>query len=695
MGKRGPKQTPNEELSGDLYIKDTSRRAEHQRVISEHGRDIAPLPEVVNQGRKDYCRNSFQSFCELYHADLFHRAWSDDHIKCLSKLEAAILRGDQYAFAMPRGSGKTTLCYIACEWALLYGHRSFVVMVGAEATASLELLDSIRTDLENNELLLEDFPEVVYPIVKLGGISHRCNGQTFERARTQMTWTSDRIVLPTIEGSPASGATVRVTGITGRLRGMQSKTPDGHSIRPDLVIIDDPQTDDSARSVTQNDYRERLLAGAILGLAGPGESIAAMMPCTIIRNGDMADRILDRQRHPEWRGERTKLIYTWPTATKLWEEYADIWTGELRNDGDGSVAAEFYQSRRAEMDEGAKVGWPARFMEGEVSALQHAWNLRLRIGEEAFNAEYQNEPDDLTGMTDRITVTSDDITARVSKVARGIVPVEFDRLVAFIDISQKCLWWTLMAVGEGFGGTIVDYGTWPDQGQRYVRLAAVKRTLLRKYRGQGVHAAITHGLEDLTAYLMREWDRETGGTFQCDRILIDEGDGEHTELVRSFCRRSDYGAILMPSKGRSIKASSTPLCYGKAKKNERYGKYWKMVRNRDQSRAVHMDVNYWKTFVMRRMEMMQGESGAIDLYKQTPRHHQMIADQITAEVPKEIEDIGTGNRVIEWTNPKQRDNHYFDCMVGCCVAASMLGITLTAQEAVVPAARKRKKVQYL
>jgi hypothetical protein len=95
------------------------------------------------------------------------------------------------------------------------------------------------------------------------------------------------------------------------------------------------------------------------------------------------------------------------------------------------------------------------------------------------------------------------------------------------------------------------------------------------------------------------------------------------------------------------------------------------------------------------MEMMQGESGAIDLYKQTPRHHQMIADQITAEVPKEIEDIGTGNRVIEWTNPKQRDNHYFDCMVGCCVAASMLGITLTAQEAVVPAARKRKKVQYL
>jgi len=379
----------------------------------------------------------------------------------------------------------------------------------------------------------------------------------------------------------------------------------------------------------------------------------------------------------------------------LWEEYADIWTGELRNDGDGSVATAFYTERQEEMDAGSKVGWPARHLEGEVSALQHAWNLRLRIGEEAFNAEYQNEPDDLTGMTDRITITSDDITAKTSKVARGIVPSEFDQLVAFVDISQKCLWWTVCGFRSGFRGTVIDYGTWPDQGQRYVRLAAVKRTLMRKYRGQGVTVAIQKGLEDLVDYLMREWETETGGVMRCSKILIDEGDGEHTEPVRLFCRRSDYATILMPTKGRGIKASSKPICAGRPAKNERFGKYWKVVRNRDQSRSLHTDVNYWKTFVMRRLEMLAGESGSIDLYKQSPRHHQMFADQLTAEIPKEIEDLGTGNRVIEWTNPKQRDNHFFDCMVGCCVAASMLGIALTAQEAIVPAARKRKKVSYL
>lgn len=679
---------------GEQYELDNLYRAEKSRQASAQGRDIGDIPAVVNQARRDYCERSFQSFCEQYHSDLFHREWSPDHLKAIKKLESAVLHGGQFAFAMPRGSGKTTMCYIACEWALIYAHRSFVVLVGAEATASLELLDAIRTDMENNERLGEDFPEVVYPIQKLEGIAHRCNGQTANGRRTQMTWTSDRVVLPTIDGSKASGASLRVVGITGRLRGMQSKTPDGHSIRPDLVIVDDPQTDDSARSVSQNDYRERLLSGAILGLAGPGESIAAMMPCTVIRYGDMADRILDRTRHPEWRGERTKLVYDWPTNTKLWEEYSDIWAGELRNDGDGSAATEFYAENRKEMDKGARCGWEARFLTNELSAIQHAYNLRLKIGDEAFESEYQNQPAD-TESAAGITITADDITAKICEVKRGIVPVDCHRLVGFIDISQKCLWWSIIGFGNGFTGSVIDYGTWPDQGTRYSRLSSIKRTLQRKHPGHGLEAAIKRGLEGCVAHMSQHWPGETGGEFQVERILIDEGDGEHTDIVRTFCRRSAFAGALMPAKGRGIKASSKPLCQGKPNKSERYGTYWKIVRNRDNTRSVHVDVNYWKTFAMRRLEVASGDSGTLTLYREKPRHHQMFADQLTAETPKEMEDIGTGNRVIEWANPRYLDNHFFDCVVGCYAAGSMLGCKLTAQEAVVPARKKRKKVQYL
>lgn len=650
---------------------------------------------MVDQTRRDAAERSFRQFCETYHADLYSREWSADHLKAIDRIEQAVLTGGQFAFAMPRGSGKTTLCISACIWSLLYAHRSFVVLIGAEATAAHELLDNLRTDLENNELLLEDFPEVVYPIRKLEGIAHRCNGQTSQGERTQMTWTSDRVILPTIKGSKASGAALRVAGLTGRLRGMMSKTPDGHSIRPDLVIVDDPQTDDSARSVSQNDYRERLLSGAVLGLAGPGQTIAAMMPCTIIRHGDMADRILDRTRHPEWRGEKTRLVYSWPENSKLWEEYADIWAGDLRNNGTGKAATEFYGENREAMDKGADVSWPARFEDGELSAIQHAWNLKLRVGEEAFNAEYQNEPDDLAGQIRPITLTADDITAKVGGVPRGVVPTEFGRLTAFIDISQKCLWWTVCAFDDNFGGAVIDYGAWPDQKQRYFKLQTLTKTLARTYKGHGVEAAILRGLEDLTAHLCREWPGETGVDHRVERILIDEGDGEHTQIVRNFCRRSERAAILFPAKGRGVKASSKPLCEGKPAPGTRVGHFWKLVRNRDQTRTIHTDVNYWKTFAMRRLEVPRGDAGALTLFKATPRQHQMFADQLTAEFPKEMEDVATGNRVIEWSSAVARDNHFFDCLVGCCVGASVVGCSLTAQKPVQEKTRQRKRVSYI
>ena len=39
-----------------------------------------------------------------------------------------------------------------------------------------------------------------------------------------------------------------------------------------------------------------IVSGAITGLAGPGQRTAIIVPCTVIRSGDMADQLLDRQR---------------------------------------------------------------------------------------------------------------------------------------------------------------------------------------------------------------------------------------------------------------------------------------------------------------------------------------------------------------------------------------------------------------
>ena len=129
------------------------------RVASESSRDIAAEGWVhppVNAERKDACRRSFQGFCEQYFPQTFYLAWSQDHLTVIAKIEQAVLDGGLFAMAMPRGSGKTTLCETACLWALLYGHREFVALIGSDEDHAADMLDSIKSELENNVLLAED-----------------------------------------------------------------------------------------------------------------------------------------------------------------------------------------------------------------------------------------------------------------------------------------------------------------------------------------------------------------------------------------------------------------------------------------------------------------------------------------------------------------------------------------------------------
>src|SRR6185436_19282947 len=103
------------------------------------------------------------------------------------------------------------------------------------------------------------------------GESRRCSGQRYYGRLTYIGWAADEIVMPAIPGSRCSGAIIRVSGLTGNIRGAMFVRPDGSSIRPTLAIIDDPQTDQSARSLTQVHERLAIVNGAINGLAGPGK----------------------------------------------------------------------------------------------------------------------------------------------------------------------------------------------------------------------------------------------------------------------------------------------------------------------------------------------------------------------------------------------------------------------------------------
>lgn len=54
-----------------------------------------------------------------------------------------------------------------------------------------------------------------HPIRSLEGITQRAAGQLYRGRQTHIGWTAKEIVLPTIEGSAALGAIIRVAGIAG------------------------------------------------------------------------------------------------------------------------------------------------------------------------------------------------------------------------------------------------------------------------------------------------------------------------------------------------------------------------------------------------------------------------------------------------------------------------------------------------
>lgn len=670
------KHTP-EETSGARSYEDR-RNAERDRQAEQSlaGRDIGQLPEVVNPNRKAACERNFQLFCESYFPETYALAWSPDHLKVIEKIETAVLRGGLFALALPRGSGKTTITESAALWSMLYGHREFVVLIGATESAALELLDSLKTELEVNERLAEDFPEVCYPVAQLEGIANRCAGQLYKGERTRITWTSNEIVLPTVEGSRASGIIVRVAGITGRIRGMKFKRSDGRSVRPSLVIIDDPQTSESAGSLEQTRKRVRVLAGDILGLAGPGQKISGIMPCTIIRPGDMADIILNRNTHPDWNGEKTRMVYRFPSNMKLWEEYAEIRAEALRTEGNFQKATEFYLANREAMDAGAEVSWEARFNHDEVSALQHAMNLKFQ-DEAAFMSEYQNDPlpDDTA---DDSLLSVDEICAKINGLARRRVPLKCDRLTMFVDVQKALLFYVVIAWAEDFTGAVIDYGSWPDQHRHEYSLADANPSIQTLFPKAGFEGALYAALSALTdECLGREWEREDGAVLKIERALVDANWGQSTDVVYQFCRQSSHAGVILPSHGRYVGASSKPMTEYRKQQGDRLGFNW-MIPNVAGKRAIRhviYDTNYWKSFIHARLAVPVGDKGALTLYGRIPGAHQLFAEHLTAEY--RVKTQGRGRTVDEWKlKPQSHDNHFLDCVAGCAVCGSMLGASL-------------------
>ena len=272
------------------------------------------------------------------------------------------------------------------------------------------------------------------------------------------------------------------------LRGLKVVTPDGKSLRPDMIIGDDPQTKDDAVSPRRVD---KILATFNRDLAmsrSRFNTLAMLVNITMYAPGDVADSLMDRKRFPSWRGDRVRMVKEFPDA---WDEF---WLGEYArearmfdpNDKDGAKeayarAVKMLRKNWDRAHKGAVMGWDHCYTEDgnaerpELSALHHAANVAV-FEPDAFATECQNEPPPDAKTASSLT------TERLGQVVDlttrcGVLPPWATKATAFVDVQQRVLYWMVCAWREDMRGMVVDYGCWPKQAEARWTSVSAKRTI--------------------------------------------------------------------------------------------------------------------------------------------------------------------------------------------------------------------------
>jgi hypothetical protein len=666
-----------------------------ERSAKLSGRDIAMVwdketdswlpgfvPVYTPEGikRRQSCRMDLRRFLLTYASGSFFLKLSEDHEQLIKETQQIIL-GDADAtsvvVAMPRGSGKTTILWFAVLWAVLYGHHKFVMLIAADDPSARKLLKRIKGQLQRNDLLNDDFPEICGPIRALEGSAIRGLYQLYNGVPTDLQFGADMIVFPTIpEGVERhnAGCVIAVGGLESAIRGQSYTAPStGETYRPTLALVDDPQTRKTAKSKTMSEERWSIITSDIYGLSGPTTELSLLVAGTIIYKNDLMYMLLDPQVTPGWATIRVSMLKEWPKRTDLVEEYRkmrELAHLEKRKPID---ADKFYADNQKEIERGAVTYWPERFPKKCISSLHFALNIWIDKPE-TFASEYQNSPEDPhLDQASELSLTEEILVSSVAELPPMTVPRESARLTAMIDVSQRILWWSVVSFSESFAGHVTATGTWPEQ-NGYVTKDKVDLSLQQMY-GMGLRDSIKKGIEDLMDWIVgQSWQTEDGTVCQIDGGLVDSRWGEMSKLLRSVVWNSPYRATWYPSEPVGMTAKQYALNESKVKpgtKEER-GLNWRLTQEREGKRAV-WDANFWKSFTARLWHDQK-----MHLHAGNMRSHRMLFDQLLAEYSVETE----ARRIVhEWRpKPGQKNEHLWDCIVGATVRASIAGVRPVGEE---------------
>jgi hypothetical protein len=332
-----------------------------------------------------------------------------------------------------------------------------------------------------------------------------------------------------------------------------------------------------------------------------------------------------------------------PAREDLWAEYVELRRNRAPDDPDARNAHRFYLERREAMDAGAVVSNPHRFDSrpledgepSEVSALQACYNVIADRGQDAFDAEYQNNPKPVEGPIES-GLTPHRIMTQLSGYPRLVVPPKCVLLTCGIDVRKSGLHYVVLGVEQDFTGHVILHDFHATHGTTYGI-------------DDGVDIAIERALLDLHEQLkLQEWMKENGEILDLSLSLADSG--YRQQAVYSAAAK--IGDKFYPSRGHGKSEGCTQTNFSEQQQRTpdrkpfdgafltREGKIW----------LCHVDADRWKRFVHDRFLTAPGRPGCFDMFgversdggRQTPdeRAHQTFANQICNE--SEVDQVVKG-----------------------------------------------------
>ncbi len=684
-----------EDASGDIYKDLSSAQNKTQKKGIDVKNDVPriedPSPEILAL-REVYRHDYVKLHEDIFKSSTGIKEFGEDQKTGTRRFNKICTqgRGAKLVQLEPRGFAKTSRAVNQIVSACLFGDIKFVLIISSEISKSVDIMDQIQTELSSNDELYKLFPKTLSCFHHGDGKFKRYENQTYEGEKTHITWKTDEIRFPIIAGEASSGCIILVK-TKDNLRGLSKKIqhgPDaGKVLRPDFVFLDDIQTDKDAKSPTIVQTIVSSIKKAALFGGSHSKKVRAVMTITPQKEGDVAHHFVLKQ--PSWEVATYSMLKSMPKNMELWDQFGRILLNfdkfkEGEREKAQRRARQFVLDNYADMHEGAEASWEWCYEWDvddpiEVSAVHHAMTFYYEEGQEAFDCECQCKlilPDE---EEQRIVASPDVIISRQSLHPRRTVPQEVKQIVTHVDMNNEVLSYLTVGCDNVFRPYIIDYGTYPPQPTSVWRKDGLVKTLYDMYpevtkgnTGGLFYRAIT----DFSKIVVNTRYRREDGVELQNRLVGFDAKYETEDILRAI-RESDVRSFLIACQGLYFGHKDKPLMElgSNTDRDIHYHCYTAPSSDRTIS-VLRIDTNHLKTLAHRGFLTTPGDMGSIRLWKQTEYgEHNLFAMHMNAEFPTQQVNLKEERVIIEWTQYRDRDNEYFDNLVGCLAMLFKLGVT--------------------